>query len=143
MSHQEPHRPEDPVNAEAQDWDEAGVPEQEDTTEDEALPGERGDPTVLDEEYDSSTEERDPLEDALDREEPEAPEALGSAAPDRGRAPAGGGEEPAPRVVEPGPGGPEGGEGDATADPAPAADPSKGPEEQALRQEDEGGRPGE
>ncbi|GHD20181.1 hypothetical protein [Nocardiopsis kunsanensis] len=75
MSHQEPHSPEDPINAEAQDWDEAGVPEQEDTTEDEALPGDREDPTFLEEEYESSTEERDPLDEAFTGEEPEAREA--------------------------------------------------------------------
>ena len=100
MSDQDPRRSDDPVNAEAQDWSEAGVPEQEDTTEDEALT----------------------------REEPEASEALGSTAPDRDRTPAGQGEEPAPGVVEPGPGGPE--------------EKALRQEEQ-LRQEDEGGRPGE
>lgn len=128
MSDQDPRRSDDPVNAEAQDWSEAGVPEQEDTTEDEALPRDREDPTFLEEEYDSSAEERDPLDEALTREEPEASEALGSTAPDRDRTPAGQGEEPAPGVVEPGPGGPE--------------EKALRQEEQ-LRQEDEGGRPGE
>ncbi|WP_017607850.1 hypothetical protein [Nocardiopsis xinjiangensis] len=128
MSHQDPHRSEDPVNAEAQDWDEAGVPEQEDATEDEALPGDREDSTFLEQEYADSAEERDPLDEALIREEPEAPEALGSTAPDRGRAPAGQGQEPEPGVVGPGPGGPE--------------EKALRQEEQ-LRQEDEGGRPGE
>ncbi|WP_017611875.1 hypothetical protein [Nocardiopsis salina] len=128
MSHQDPHRPDDPVNAEAQDWNEAGVPEQEDSTEDEALPADREDPTMMEEEYDSTAEERDPLVEALAREEPEAAEALGSAAPDRGRDRAGGGGPSSDSGVEPGPGGPE----------------SKAlHQEEELRQEDEGGRPGE
>ncbi|MBE2997569.1 hypothetical protein IDM40_02455 [Nocardiopsis sp. HNM0947] len=128
MSHHDSRRPDDPVNAEAQDWDEAGMPEQEDSTEDEALPGDREDPTTIEEEYDSSAEERDPLDEALAQEEPEAPEALGSAAPDRGRDRAGEGGPSSDSAVEPGPGGPE----------------SKAlHQEEGLRQEDEGGRPGE
>lgn len=128
MSDQDPRGADDPVNAEAQDWNEAGMPEQEDSTEDEALPADREDPTMMEEEYDTEAEERDPLDDALSREEPEAAEALGSAAPDRGRDRAGDGGPSSDSSVEPGPGGPE----------------SKAlRQEEEIRQEDEGGRPGE
>lgn len=45
MSEHKQHRPEDdPVNYEAEDWAAAGLPEQEDATEDEPLPGQEAIP---------------------------------------------------------------------------------------------------
>ncbi|QBI55244.1 DUF5709 domain-containing protein [Streptomonospora litoralis] len=79
--------PDDPVNETAADWEEAGLPAQEDTTEDQPLPGRV--PTAIDESGSTGTEKEsgepleesgEPLDDALAREQPDVPGALGSTA---------------------------------------------------------------
>lgn len=79
--------PEDPVNETAADWEEAGLPAQEDSTEDQALPGRV--PTAMGEFGSTGTEKEsgepyeeagEPLDQALAREEPDLPGALGSTA---------------------------------------------------------------
>lgn len=77
---------EDPINAEAVDWDADGLPEQEDATEDQVLPAEE--PTAMGEFGSTGTEKEagEPLDDALAREEPDVPGA--------------GEDEPDPRSAE-------------------------------------------
>lgn len=79
--------PEDPVNETAADWEEAGLPAQEDSTEDQPLPDRV--PTALDESGSTGTEKEsgipfeksgEPLDEALSREQPDVPGAVGSTA---------------------------------------------------------------
>ncbi|WP_067965278.1 hypothetical protein [Nocardiopsis trehalosi] len=71
MSEIQPEQPEDPINADAHDWDEAGLPEQEDATEDQPLPADH--PIAMGEFGSTGTDKEagEPLDDALARERPD------------------------------------------------------------------------
>ncbi|MFC7330122.1 DUF5709 domain-containing protein [Marinactinospora rubrisoli] len=71
MSENTPEHHADPVNPDAADWEDAGLPAQEDSTEDTALPGDG--PVAMDEFGTTGTEREsgEPLDVALSREEPE------------------------------------------------------------------------
>ncbi|PSL00657.1 hypothetical protein CLV63_101131 [Murinocardiopsis flavida] len=73
---------EDPVNQQASDWEAAGLPAQEDSTEDQALPSDE--PIGLDDFGTTDTEEEagEPLDRALAREEPDTPLPQGDADPE-------------------------------------------------------------
>ncbi|GLU48073.1 DUF5709 domain-containing protein [Nocardiopsis ansamitocini] len=62
---------EDPINAQDSDWEDAGLPALEDSTEDTVLPGER--PIAMNEFGTTGTEREagEPLDTALAREEPD------------------------------------------------------------------------
>ncbi|WP_147453818.1 hypothetical protein [Nocardiopsis sp. Huas11] len=82
MSENTPERPEDPINPDEADWEEAGLPAQEDATEDTALPTDREGPAPMGGTADPyASEGGRSLDDALAEEVPEPPEAGGSAAP--------------------------------------------------------------
>ena len=116
----------DPVNPDARDWEEAGLPAQEDATEDQPLPDpDREQPTQMDEVGSTGTEREagEPLDQALARGEPDAPGAVGAAAPDG----------PAETLLD---GEDLPGERSVGGTPRTADDPAAAPEENALREED-------
>jgi hypothetical protein len=96
-------RPEDdPVHAEAADWEEAGLPAQEDATEDHPLPG--AGPTAMSEDGAGGTEREagEPHEVALSRERPDAgagEDPQGLVEPEHTGEP--GTADPTARLVEP------------------------------------------
>ncbi|RCV50652.1 DUF5709 domain-containing protein [Marinitenerispora sediminis] len=71
MSENLPENRADPVNQDAADWEDAGLPAQEDSTEDVALPADE--PVAMDEFGTTGTEREagEPLDVALSREEPD------------------------------------------------------------------------
>lgn len=82
MSENTPERPEDPINPDEADWEEAGLPAQEDATEDTVLPTDREGPAPMGGTVDGyAAEGGRSLDEALEQEEPDRPEAGGSAAP--------------------------------------------------------------
>ncbi|MDA0566092.1 DUF5709 domain-containing protein [Streptomonospora sp. S1-112] len=91
-NHPEEH-PADPINDDAADWEEAGLPAQEDTTEDQILPAEE--PVAMDEVGSTGTDKEagEPLDEALARDEPDVPGALGSTAQPADQLPTRGPEE--------------------------------------------------
>ncbi|GAA4909456.1 DUF5709 domain-containing protein [Streptomonospora salina] len=83
----EGRNPEDPVNDTAADWEEAGLPAQEDSTEDQSLPGRvpegTGESGAAGTEKESGRpfeESGEPLDEALARDRPDVPGAVGSTA---------------------------------------------------------------
>ncbi|TQN32274.1 hypothetical protein FHX37_2224 [Haloactinospora alba] len=80
MTERNPDGHGDPVNEEAADWEEAGLPAQEDSTEDQTLPGDR--PSAMSEFGSAGTEREagEPLDTALSRDQPDTRGARGSAA---------------------------------------------------------------
>ncbi|MFC3999119.1 hypothetical protein ACFOVU_24585 [Nocardiopsis sediminis] len=70
-----PDHPADSINADAFDWEDDGLPAQEDTTEDQPLPAEH--PIAMDEYGTTGTEREagEPLDEALAREVPDVQES--------------------------------------------------------------------
>ncbi|MDA8370523.1 MAG: hypothetical protein M0026_11755 [Nocardiopsaceae bacterium] len=82
-SHSEhPGHPGDPINADASDWEEAGRPSQEDSTEDQIVPADREWPLAMDEFGTTGTEKEagEPLDVALSRDRLDTSHAGGSTA---------------------------------------------------------------
>ncbi|WP_304451451.1 hypothetical protein [Nocardiopsis sp. YSL2] len=94
MGENTPERRQDPINPDEADWEEAGLPAQEDTTEDSALPTDRDGPAALGGTADAYTSEGGrSLDEASAQEVPDHPEAGGSAAPNEREAAGRGREE--------------------------------------------------
>ncbi|GAA3747930.1 hypothetical protein HDA32_001577 [Spinactinospora alkalitolerans] len=74
MSENRPENRVDPINDQASDWEEVGLPAQEDSTEDSPLPQEE--PVAMDEFGTTGTEREagEPLDTALSREQPDVEE---------------------------------------------------------------------
>ncbi|WP_053615339.1 hypothetical protein [Nocardiopsis sp. NRRL B-16309] len=88
MSENTPETPQDPINPDEADWEEAGLPAQEDATEDAALPTDREGPAPMGGTADVyASEGGRSLDDAMAQEVPDRPEAGGSAAPSEAEAP--------------------------------------------------------
>ncbi|MDT0303669.1 DUF5709 domain-containing protein [Streptomonospora wellingtoniae] len=135
--------PADPVNETAADWEEAGLPAQEDTTEDQALPGRV--PAAIDESGSTGTEKEsgEPLDEALAREQPDVPGALGSTARPAEASPPPGPEQDTGgvRIVESDEGVREDREDSMVARDAGADRRAYSAEESAVREEDESEEP--
>ncbi|MBB4933068.1 hypothetical protein F4561_003888 [Lipingzhangella halophila] len=129
----------DPINDAAADWEGAGLPAQEDSTEEQALP--RDEPSSMGEHgpVGTDTEAGEPLDSALSREQPEAEEAEDASAPPHGaprHAPAGG-EDRGMRLVEEDEGIREDREETLIAEDAGEDRGAYSPEEQAIHTEEE------
>ncbi|WP_046469080.1 DUF5709 domain-containing protein [Allosalinactinospora lopnorensis] len=131
---------EDPINDEAVDWEEAGLPAQEDSTEDQPLPSDR--PSAMGEHGSGGTEKEagESLDTALSRNRPDTPEATGSAAPTgTGRhGPPADEQVAGTRLVEEDEGIREDEEKALTAEDVGEDRGAYSPEEQAVRTEEEG-----
>ncbi|GAA1781585.1 MULTISPECIES: DUF5709 domain-containing protein [Streptomonospora] len=147
---EENEHPADPVNETAADWEEAGLPAQEDTTEDQPLPGRV--PTAIDESGSTGTEKEsgvpfeesgEPLDEALAREQPDVPGALGSTARTADEFPPPGPEQETGgvRVVESDEGVREDSEDTMVARDAGADRRAYSAEESAVHEEDESEEP--
>ncbi len=129
----------DPINDSAADWEGAGLPAQEDSTEEQALP--HDEPTSMDEDGSGGTEKEagEPLDAALARERADTEEEAGDSAPPHTsprHAPAGG-EDQGMRLVEEDAGLREDREETLVAEDAGEDRGAYTPEEQAIHTEDE------
>ncbi|RNL87436.1 DUF5709 domain-containing protein [Halostreptopolyspora alba] len=130
---------EDPINDEAADWEGAGLPAQEDSTEEQALP--RDEPASMGEYGTAGTEKEagEPLDRALGRERADVAGVADSGAPPHGtsrHAPAGG-RDRGMRLVEEDEGIREDREETLIAQDAGEDRGAYTPEEQALHTEEE------
>ncbi|MBV2363629.1 DUF5709 domain-containing protein [Streptomonospora nanhaiensis] len=141
-NHPEEH-PADPINEDAADWEEAGLPAQEDSTEDLILPAEE--PVAMDEVGSTGTEKEagEPLDEALARDEPDVPGALGSTAQPADQLPNRGPEEDPEgvRLVESDEGVREDSEDTMVAREAGVDRAAYSAEEAAVREEEESDLP--
>jgi hypothetical protein len=81
MSENTPEAPQDPINPDGADWEEAGLPAQEDSTEETVLPTDREGPETMGGTADVyASEDGRTLDEALAQQERDVPGAGGAAA---------------------------------------------------------------